>query len=207
MPIKIPATLPAFDVLSREGVSVMDEDAAARQDIRPLRIALLNLMPKKIQTENQFARLIGATPLQIDLNLIRMSDHKTRNTAAEHMESFYRPFSEVKDEKFDGLIITGAPIEHLEFEDVDYWNELTEVMNWTQTNVHSTMGVCWGGMAMINHFHGVKKHMLDDKAFGCFRHKNLDPHHHIYKVFQMIVLFQPAVGQRCINLRLTPVMV
>ena len=175
MPIKIPATLPAFDVLSREGVSVMDEDAAARQDIRPLRIALLNLMPKKIQTENQFARLIGATPLQIDLNLIRMSDHKTRNTAAEHMESFYRPFSEVKDEKFDGLIITGAPIEHLEFEDVDYWEELTEVMNWTQTNVHSTMGVCWGGMAMINHFHGVKKHMLDDKAFGCFRHKNMDP--------------------------------
>ena len=175
MPIKIPATLPAFDVLSREGVSVMDEDAAARQDIRPLRIALLNLMPKKIQTENQFARLIGATPLQIDLNLIRMSDHKTRNTAAEHMESFYRPFSEVKGEKFDGLIITGAPIEHLEFEDVDYWEELTEVMNWTQTNVHSTMGVCWGGMAMINHFHGVKKHMLDDKAFGCFRHKNLDP--------------------------------
>jgi len=174
MPIKIPATLPAFDVLSREGVSVMDEDAAARQDIRPLRIALLNLMPKKIQTENQFARLIGATPLQIDLNLIRMSDHKTRNTAAEHMESFYRPFSEVKDEKFDGLIITGAPIEHLEFEDVDYWNELTRVLNWTQTNVHSTMGVCWGGMAMINHFHGVKKHMLDDKAFGCFRHKNLD---------------------------------
>ena len=175
MPIKIPATLPAFDVLSREGVSVMDEDAAARQDIRPLRIALLNLMPRKIQTENQFARLIGATPLQIDLNLIRMSDHKTRNTAAEHMESFYRPFSEVKGEKFDGLIITGAPIEHLEFEDVDYWEELTEVMNWTQTNVHSTMGVCWGGMAMINHFHGVKKHMLDDKAFGCFRHKNLDP--------------------------------
>jgi homoserine O-succinyltransferase len=175
MPIKIPATLPAFDVLSREGVSVMDEDAAARQDIRPLRIALLNLMPKKIQTENQFARLIGATPLQIDLNLIRMSDHKTRNTAAEHMESFYRPFSDVKGEKFDGLIITGAPIEHLEFEDVDYWEELTEVMNWTQTNVHSTMGVCWGGMAMINHFHGVKKHMLDDKAFGCFRHKNLDP--------------------------------
>ena len=175
MPIKIPATLPAFDVLSREGVSVMDEDAAARQDIRPLRIALLNLMPKKIQTENQFARLIGATPLQIDLNLIRMSDHKTRNTAAEHMESFYRPFSEVKGEKFDGLIITGAPIEHLEFENVDYWEELTEIMNWTQTNVHSTMGVCWGGMAMINHFHGVKKHMLDDKAFGCFRHKNLDP--------------------------------
>ena len=175
MPIKIPATLPAFDVLTREGVSVMDEDAAARQDIRPLRIGLLNLMPKKIQTENQFARLIGATPLQIDLNLIRMSDHNSRNTAAEHMESFYRPFSEVRDEKFDGLIITGAPIEHLGFEDVDYWDELTEIMEWTQTNVHSTLGVCWGGMAMISHFHGVKKHMLDAKAFGCFRHRNLDP--------------------------------
>ena len=175
MPIKIPSTLPAFDVLTREGVSVMDEDAAARQDIRPLRIGLLNLMPKKIQTENQFARLIGATPLQIDLNLIRMSDHKTRNTAAKHMESFYRPFSEVRDEKFDGLIITGAPIEHLEFEDVDYWQELTEIMDWTQTNVHSTLGVCWGGMAMINHFHGVKKHMLAAKAFGCFGHRNLDP--------------------------------
>lgn len=174
MPIKIPASLPAFDVLTREGVSVMDEDAAARQDIRPLRIGLLNLMPMKIQTENQFARLIGATPLQIDLNLIRMSDHQTRNTAAEHMESFYRPFSEVRDDKFDGLIITGAPIEHLEFEDVDYWSELTEVMDWTQTNVHSTLGVCWGGMAMINHFHGVKKHMLDAKAFGCFRHRNMD---------------------------------
>ncbi len=175
MPIKIPATLPAYSVLKREGVSVMDEDAAARQDIRPLRIGLLNLMPKKIQTENQFARLIGATPLQIDLNLIRMSDHTSRNTAADHMESFYRPFCDVRDEKFDGLIITGAPIEHLEFDDVDYWDELTEVMDWTQTNVHSTLGVCWGGMALINHFHGVKKHMLDAKAFGCFRHQNLDP--------------------------------
>lgn len=175
MPIKLPATLPAFNVLSREGVSVMDEDAAARQDIRPLRIALLNLMPMKIQTENQFARLIGATPLQIDLSLIRMSDHKTRHTTAEHMESFYRPFSEVKAEKFDGLIITGAPIEHMEFEDVDYWQELTEIMDWTQTNVHSTLGVCWGAMAMINYFHGVKKHMLGTKAFGCFRHQNLDP--------------------------------
>ena len=175
MPIKIPATLPAYSVLKREGVSVMDEDAAARQDIRPLRIGLLNLMPKKIQTENQFARLIGATPLQIDLNLIRMSDHTSRNTAADHMESFYRPFCDVRDEKFDGLIITGAPIEHLEFDDVDYWDELTEVMDWTQTNVHSTLGVCWGGMALINHFHGVKKHMLDAKAFGCFRHQNLAP--------------------------------
>jgi homoserine O-succinyltransferase len=175
MPIKIPADLPAFEVLSREGVMVLDEDAASRQDIRPLRIALLNLMPKKIQTENQFARLIGATPLQIELSLVRMSEHQTRNTAAEHMESFYRPFQEVREEKFDGLIITGAPIEHLPFQDVTYWDELREVMDWTQTNVHSTLGVCWGGMAMINYFHGVQKHILEAKAFGCFRHRNMLP--------------------------------
>ena len=175
MPITLPATLPAFDVLRNEGVMVMSPERAARQDIRPLKIGLLNLMPKKIQTENQFARLIGATPLQIDLQLIRMSEHTTKNTAAEHMATFYRPFQDVKAEKFDGLIITGAPIEHLDFNEVTYWDELCEVMDWTQTNVQSTFGVCWGGMAMINHFHGVKKHMLPAKAFGCFRHRNLAP--------------------------------
>ena len=175
MPIKIPNDLPAFDVLTREGVMVMREDQAAHQDIRPLRIALLNLMPKKIATETQFARLIGATPLQVEFDLIRMSEHETKTTSAQHMESFYRPFREVRDEKYDGLIITGAPIEHLPFDEVTYWDELCEIFDWTQTNVHSTFGVCWGGMAMINHFHGVKKHMLDHKAFGCFRHQNLDP--------------------------------
>lgn len=175
MPITLPEDLPAFDVLSKEGVMVISPDRAQHQDIRPLKIALLNLMPKKIQTENQFARLIGATPLQIDLTLIRMSEHQTKNTAAEHMEAFYRPFQEVKAEKFDGLIITGAPIEHLPFPDVTYWDELREVMDWTQTNVQSTFGVCWGGMAMINHFHGVQKHILPAKAFGCFRHRNLAP--------------------------------
>ncbi|MBE0452122.1 homoserine O-acetyltransferase MetA [Roseovarius autotrophicus] len=177
MPIKIPATLPAYDVLRREGVMVMDPDQAARQDIRPLRIGLLNLMPKKIQTENQFARLIGATPLQIDFDLIRMSEHQARNTAAEHMESFYRPFSDVaaSGDKYDGLIITGAPIEHLDFDAVTYWDELARVFDWTQSHVHSTFGVCWGGMAMINHFHGVRKHMLPAKAFGCFRHRNMAP--------------------------------
>tara|TARA_R110002096_G_scaffold13376_3_gene47452 strand:- start:18122 stop:19039 length:918 start_codon:yes stop_codon:yes gene_type:complete len=175
MPITLPQDLPAFDVLSKEGVMVISPDRASHQDIRPLRIALLNLMPKKIQTENQFARLIGATPLQIDLSLIRMSEHQTKNTAAEHMETFYRPFQEVKDEKFDGLIITGAPIEHLPFEQVTYWDELCEVMDWTQTNVQSTFGVCWGGMAMIYHFHGVRKHILPAKSFGCFRHRNLAP--------------------------------
>jgi homoserine O-succinyltransferase/O-acetyltransferase len=175
MPITLPESLPAFDVLRNEGVMVMSPDRAAQQDIRPLRIALLNLMPKKIQTENQFARLIGATPLQIDLQLIRMSEHQTKNTAAEHMAAFYHSFAEVRDQKFDGLIITGAPIEHLPFEEVTYWDELCEVMDWTQTNVQSTFGVCWGGMAMINHFHGVKKHLLPAKAFGCFRHQNLAP--------------------------------
>ncbi|MCC5989187.1 MAG: homoserine O-succinyltransferase [Pararhodobacter sp.] len=175
MPITLPSDLPAFDVLAREGVMVISDSRAARQDIRPLKIGLLNLMPKKIQTENQFARLIGATPLQIDFRLIRMSEHQTKNTAAEHMENFYRPFQEVKEEKLDGLIITGAPIEHLPFEEVTYWDELREVFEWTQSNVHSTFGVCWGGMAMIHHFHGVPKHMLEKKAFGCFRHRNLAP--------------------------------
>ena len=175
MPIKIPSNLPAHSVLSSEGIMVMDPSQADRQDIRPLRIALLNLMPQKIQTENQFARLIGATPLQIEFTLIRMSAHQTKNTAASHMEEFYRTFNMVRDEKFDGLIITGAPIEHLDFEEVTYWDEMVEVMNWTQTNVHSTFGVCWGGMAMINHFHGIQKHMLNKKAFGCFRHQNIAP--------------------------------
>ncbi len=175
MPIKLPSTLPAYNVLSREGVMVMSDIKAARQDIRPLRIGLLNLMPRKIQTETQFARLIGATPLQIEFSLIRMSEHETKNTAAEHMAEFYRPFQEVKDDRFDGLIITGAPIEHLPYDDVTYWDELSEVFDWTQTNVHHTMGVCWGGMAMLWHFHGIDKHLLPAKAFGCFRHRNLAP--------------------------------
>lgn len=177
MPITLPENLPAFDILRNEGVMVMTPDRAARQDIRPLRIALLNLMPKKIQTENQFARLIGATPLQINLSLIRMSDHESKNTAADHLESFYRPFSEVEasGDRFDGLIVTGAPVEHLPFEEVTYWDELRRVFDWSRTHVHSNFGVCWGGMAMAWHFHGLPKHLLDGKAFGCFRHRNLAP--------------------------------
>ena len=177
MPIKLPSDLPAFDVLSREGVMVMGAQTADRQDIRPLRIGLLNLMPKKIQTETQFARLIGATPIQIEFSLIRMSEHETKNTAPAHMEAFYRPFDEVRatGEKFDGLIITGAPIEHLPFQDVTYWDELCQIFDWTQTHVHSTFGVCWGGMAMINYFHGVKKHVIDHKLFGCFPHRAVTP--------------------------------
>lgn len=152
---------------------VMGRSAAESQDIRPLKIGLLNLMPKKIQTETQFARLIGASPLQTEFSLIRMTEHETKNTAAQHMAEFYQPFRDVRDQKFDGLIITGAPIEHLDFEDVTYWSELCEIFEWTQTNVHSTFGICWGGMAMINYFHGVKKHMLPAKQFGCYRHRNL----------------------------------
>ncbi|MCA8882985.1 MAG: homoserine O-succinyltransferase, partial [Rhodobacteraceae bacterium] len=146
MPIKIPSDLPAFDVLDAEGVMVMSDLRAEAQDIRPLQIGLLNLMPKKIQTETQFARLIGATPLQIDFTLIRMSEHQSKTTSAAHMEAFYHPFEEVQDRKFDGLIITGAPIEHLPFEEVTYWEELCRIFDWTQTHVQSTFGVCWGGM-------------------------------------------------------------
>jgi homoserine O-succinyltransferase len=175
MPIKIPATLPAFDVLRHEGVMVMSEETAQRQDIRPLQIGLVNLMPKKVQTETQFARLIGGTPLQIELTLIRMSEHQSKNTSAAHLEAFYRPFREAKARQFDGLIITGAPIEHLEFESVSYWDELRELFDWTQTNVHSTMGICWGGMALMHHFHGLPKHALPAKAFGCYEHFAAEP--------------------------------
>ena len=175
MPIKIPATLPAHDVLRREGVAVMSEESALRQDIRPLQIGLVNLMPKKVQTETQFARVIGATPLQIELTLIRMTEHQSKTTSLAHLEAFYQPFREARERRFDGLVVTGAPIEHLEFEAVGYWNELRELFDWTQTHVHSTMGVCWGGMAMLHHFHGIAKHMLPAKAFGCFRHHAVAP--------------------------------
>ncbi|WP_111559284.1 homoserine O-succinyltransferase [Paracoccus sediminilitoris] len=190
MPITLNENLPAYRILSEEGVMVMSPGRAATQDIRPLRIGLLNLMPKKIQTENQFARVVGATPLQIDFQLIRMSDHESRNTAADHMESFYRPFREVEasGEKFDGLIITGAPIEHLPFDQVSYWDELTRVFDWTRTHVHSTFGVCWGGMAMAWYFHGLPKHILPAKAFGCFAHQNLEPSSHYLRGFADEVL-------------------
>lgn len=175
MPIKIPSTLPAADVLSDEGVMVMSEDQAAKQDIRPMRIALLNLMPKKIETETQFARLIGAHPLQIELTLLRPSEHISKTTSQAHIGAFYQPWDAVRDQKFDGLIVTGAPIEHMPFEEVTYWDEISQIFDWTQTNVHTTFGVCWGGMAMAYHFHGLKKHMLDAKAFGCFPQQNLAP--------------------------------
>jgi homoserine O-succinyltransferase len=175
MPIRIPDTLPAFETLVHEGVRVMTETVAVRQDIRPLQIALLNLMPNKIKTEVQFARLIGASPLQVELTLVRMGGHKAKNTPEEHLLSFYQTWDDVKHRKFDGFIITGAPVETLPFEEVTYWPELEEILNWTETNVHSTMNVCWGAMAAIYHFHKVPKHALREKAFGVYRHRNLAP--------------------------------
>ncbi|MBB6166317.1 MULTISPECIES: homoserine O-succinyltransferase [Rhizobium] len=175
MPIKIPDTLPAFTTLVSEGVRVMTETVAVRQDIRPLQIGLLNLMPNKIKTEVQMARLVGASPLQVEFSLIRLGTHKAKNTSEEHLLSFYHTWEEVKDRKFDGFIITGAPVEQMDYEDVSYWDEMRQIFDWTQTNVHSTMNVCWGAMAAIYHFHDVPKHALTEKAFGVYRHRNLAP--------------------------------
>jgi homoserine O-succinyltransferase/O-acetyltransferase len=175
MPIKIPDTLPAFSTLVSEGVRVMTETVAVRQDIRPLQIGLLNLMPNKIKTEVQMARLVGASPLQVEFSLVRIGNHKAKNTSEEHLLSFYETWEEVKDRKFDGFIITGAPVETMPYEDVSYWAEMQKIFDWTATNVHSTMNVCWGAMAAIYHFHGVPKHELKEKAFGVYRHRNLAP--------------------------------
>ena len=175
MPIRIPNELPARAILEKEGVNVMTESTANRQDIRPLRIGLLNLMPNKIKTETQFARLIGASPLQVDLSLVRITNHTAKNTSQEHMLSFYEAWEDVKDQRFDGFIITGAPIEHLPFEEVSYWQEMETILDWTQTNVHSTMHICWAAQAALHHFHGVQKYDLAHKAFGIFDHRNLNP--------------------------------
>ena len=175
MPIKIPDQLPAREILVREGVSVMDERTALRQDIRPLQIGLLNLMPNKVRTETQIARLIGATPLQVELTLVRIGNHKARNTSEEHLISFYQTWEEVKGRKFDGFIVTGAPIETLPFEDVTYWEELTRILDWTATHVHSGFFICWGAMAAAWHFHRVPKYTLEEKAFGVYRHRNNAP--------------------------------
>jgi homoserine O-succinyltransferase len=175
MPIKIVDGLPAFAALETEGVMVMRETDAVRQDIRPMRIGLLNLMPNKIRTETQIARLLGATPLQVELELIRITNHVARNTSSEHISSFYRPWEEVKDERFDGLVVTGAPVEKLPFEEVTYWDELQRIFDWSQTNVHTSLMICWGAQAALHHFHGVPKHALARKAFGVYRHRNLLP--------------------------------
>ena len=171
MPIKIPDKLPAFDALVHEGVRVMTETAALRQDIRPLQIGLLNLMPNKIKTEVQMARLVGATPLQVEFSLVRIGNHKSKNTAEEHLLTFYQSWEEARHRKFDGFIITGTPIETIPYEDVTYWKEMQQIFDWTDTNAHSTINVCWGAMAALYHFHKIPKHGLPEKAFGVYRQK------------------------------------
>ncbi|MCK0530688.1 homoserine O-succinyltransferase [Sphingobium agri] len=175
MPITIPDKLPARFILEAEGVMVMSEADAVCQDVRPLRIGLLNLMPDKISTETQLARLLGATPLQIELTLVRISNHVARNTSPDHMAAFYRPWSDVSMEKFDGFIITGAPVERLPYSAVHYWGELCSILDWTQTHVHRCFTICWAAQAALFHFHGVPKRDLSRKAFGVFRHGNLAP--------------------------------
>ena len=171
MPIKIPNDLPAVKTLNEENIFVMTETRAITQDIRPLKILLLNLMPKKIETETQLSRLLGNSPLQVDLELIHTKSHKSKNTSAEHMLAFYKTFDDVKDRTFDGMIITGAPVEQIEFEEVEYWEELCEIMEWTKTHVHSTFHICWGAQAGLYYHFGINKKPLDKKMFGVFPHK------------------------------------
>ena len=171
MPIKIPNLLPATKTLLDENIFVISETRAITQDIRPLKILMLNLMPKKIETETQIARLIGNTPLQVELELLQTATHKSKHTSAEHMLAFYKTFADVKDKKYDGMIITGAPVEQLEFEDVEYWEELCEIMEWSKTHVTSTFHICWGAQAGLYYHYGVKKYPLEKKLFGVFEHK------------------------------------
>lgn len=171
MPIQIPNNIPAADTLKKENIFVMPENRAITQDIRPLEILLLNLMPTKIATETQFARLLGNTPLQVRLELMHTSTHVSKNVSQEHLLNFYKTFDEIKDRKFDGMIITGAPVEHMAFEEVDYWPELCKIMEWSRTNVHSTFHICWGAQAGLYYHYGVPKYPLDEKLFGVYPHK------------------------------------
>ncbi len=171
MPIKIPNLLPATQILLNENIFVMTETRAMTQDIRPLKILMLNLMPQKAVTETQIARVIGNTPLQVELELLQTATHKSTHTAEEHMLAFYKTFDEVKHKKYDGMIITGAPVEHLEFEEVEYWDELCEIMEWSKTHVTSTFHICWGAQAGLYYHYGIQKRQLDKKLFGVFEHK------------------------------------
>ena len=171
MPIKIPEDLPAYKGLSDENIFVMNVERAVTQDIRPLKIAILNLMPKKIQTENQLLRYLSNTPIQVEIKLLKTKSYKSSHTSEEHMEKFYSYFDQVRNEKFDGLVITGAPVEQLEFEDVLYWEELKEIMEWSKSNVFSTLHICWGAQAGLNYHYNVPKYVLEKKMFGVFSHK------------------------------------
>ena len=171
MPIQIPNDLPAANVLQQENIFVMSENRAITQDIRPLEIVLLNLMPTKIVTETQLSRLLGNTPLQVKLELMHTTSHVSKNVSQEHLLTFYKSFDELKHRKFDGMVITGAPVENMPFEEVDYWPELCEIMEWTKTNVHSTLHICWGAQAGLYYHYGIQKYPLKEKLFGVFDHK------------------------------------
>ena len=171
MPIRIPNDLPAAAALQQENIFVMSQNRATHQDIRPLEIVLLNLMPTKIVTETQLSRLLGNTPLQVNLELMHTSTHKSKNVSQEHLLSFYKSFDELKDRKFDGMVITGAPVEKMDFEQVDYWDELCEIMEWSKTHVHSTFHICWGAQAGLYYHYGIPKHDLPEKLFGVYKHQ------------------------------------
>ncbi len=188
MPVNIPETLPARAILESENIFVMGETRAKHQDIRPLRIAILNLMPTKIQTETQLLRLLSNTPLQVEVTLLYTVTHKSKNTPAEHLLHHYRSFAQVRRQKFDGLIVTGAPVEHLPFEEVDYWPELQAIMDWSETNVFSTFYICWGAQAGLYHRYGIPKYPLPRKMFGVFPHRVLDPRHKLLRGFDDIFL-------------------
>ncbi len=174
MPIKVQSDLPAREILERENIFVMDEHRAVHQDIRPIQIAILNLMPLKEETELQLLRSLSNTPLQVDVTFVKVSSHESKNTSTSHLNKFYVEFSDIRDKRFDGMIITGAPVEMLEFEEVDYWEELTQIMDWTEKNVTSTIFLCWAAQAGLYHFYGLQKKKLDKKMFGLFWHKVLN---------------------------------
>ena len=174
MPIKIQSDLPVKEILEKENIFVMDESRASHQDIRPIQILILNLMPLKEETELQLLRSLSNTPLQVDVTFMAVQSHEAKNTSVSHLNKFYQTFSELKDMKFDGMIVTGAPVEQMEFEEVDYWNELTEIMDWTESHVTSTIFLCWAAQASLYHFYGLQKRQLDHKMFGLFWHKVLN---------------------------------
>jgi len=186
VPVTIPSALPARSILEDENVFVMTPGRAQHQDIRPLHIAIVNLMPTKMATETQLLRLLGNTPLQLEISLLRMASHDPRNTAQAHLDAFYTTFDEAAEQKFDGLIITGAPIETLDFEQVDYWPELQEIMDWSRDNVFSTMHVCWGAQAGLYHHYGIPKYPLERKIFGVFPHRVLDPRNRVLSGFDEV---------------------
>ncbi|MEI6049958.1 MAG: homoserine O-succinyltransferase [Bacteroidota bacterium] len=183
MPLNIPDKLPAIELLQKENIFVMNESRASKQDIRPLRIALLNLMPVKITTETDLVRLLSNSPLQVELDFIKLSTHTSKNTPKEHMEAFYKDFGSIINHKYDGLIITGAPVEQMPFEEVIYWNELTEILSWAKSNVTSSLFICWGAQAALYHYYGIPKYPLDKKMFGVFEHTKSDSQSPILRGF------------------------